>query len=473
MATDRPIRDAGSAPIPEAFVIATTRDGLELRATPLHLSPYGVDFEVYNPYGGVRLSEVLDPMRIVVNEQTVYRGRATVSAVTGGGLMSLVEVTLDRPWSEPDTFHESTPGADLWIRFSDWRKSAAVAGEFRQGVDALRRLLEDLRNWMHSHDLQAGGSGTPESWPDGGSHPGGAFLGKFSAELERILARLATTVRGLPARSRAAHRAYAHRELHPFLLESPFLRRAFTKPCGYVPDSSLALTMSGNEAPSLDTSAFGRVIEAAFLRLMPTVGRRHEVGLIREQIEQESLRARAAGRPLRVLGLGGASSVDLHGVLAETPLPPESEVILVNAFDPPPDEGAGDRPLPGAAGTVRGGIASLLKGFGTGASGLGAEPFDCIVCTGVTDYLPDRLCRRVADCLFSHLGTGGSFLMTNSSSLGGFGVVMDMLLDWHLNLRTDRQLRDWLPPTRRRLDWVVQGDPASEIVFLRVRKTAS
>ena len=79
-------------------------------------------FEVYNPYSILQLSEVLKEFRIIVNDQLIYSGRATVSNLVNTGIMLVCEATLDEAWLDVDLFALVTQPKKLRADFTDFLK---------------------------------------------------------------------------------------------------------------------------------------------------------------------------------------------------------------------------------------------------------------------------------------------------------------------------------------------------------------
>ena len=86
----------------DSIIVCRTSQGYSVRATPLRITRDVVAFEVYNPYSILQLSEVLKEFRIIVNDQLIYSGRATVSSLVNTGSMLVCEATLDEAWLDVD-----------------------------------------------------------------------------------------------------------------------------------------------------------------------------------------------------------------------------------------------------------------------------------------------------------------------------------------------------------------------------------
>ena len=86
----------------DSIILCSTSQGYTIRATPLRITRDVVVFEVYNPYSILQLSEVLLTFKIIVNDQLIYSGRATVSSLVNTGIMLVCEASLEEGWSDMD-----------------------------------------------------------------------------------------------------------------------------------------------------------------------------------------------------------------------------------------------------------------------------------------------------------------------------------------------------------------------------------
>ena len=88
----------------DSIIVCQTSQGYSVRATPLRITRDVVAFEVYNPYSILQLSEVLKEFRIIVNDQLIYSGRATVSSLVNTGSMLVCEASTGRGLARRGSF---------------------------------------------------------------------------------------------------------------------------------------------------------------------------------------------------------------------------------------------------------------------------------------------------------------------------------------------------------------------------------
>ena len=81
--------------VKDSLAICQTSQGVEFRASLLRLTRYLAVLEVYDPNLVLQLSEALQDVRIIIQDRTVYSGRAVVSNLMHTSTLVVVEVKLD------------------------------------------------------------------------------------------------------------------------------------------------------------------------------------------------------------------------------------------------------------------------------------------------------------------------------------------------------------------------------------------
>jgi len=62
---------------------------------------------------------------------------------------------------------------------------------------------------------------------------------------------------------------------------------------------------------------------------------------------------------------------------------------------------------------------------------------DFIYCSGLFDYLSNKLCKKLVDIFYNSLNKGGKLLITNMHLDNNDRHLMELLLDWHLIYRKE------------------------------------
>ena len=78
----------------DTLVWGQTSQGVEIHANPVRLTRYSAVFEVYSPILVLRISEVINDFKIVLQGRTIYSGRAVVRSLVNAGTGVVCEVAL-------------------------------------------------------------------------------------------------------------------------------------------------------------------------------------------------------------------------------------------------------------------------------------------------------------------------------------------------------------------------------------------
>jgi extracellular factor (EF) 3-hydroxypalmitic acid methyl ester biosynthesis protein len=404
-----------------------------------------------------------------------------VSNLVNTGIMVLCEATLDDAWLDVDVFSPIMQPGRLSEEFDafmvQWRKTQSVDPGFKVAVADFQMLLMDLRRWLDQVELGV------RSEPVG-----------VRAEMERrVLQEL--EVRILPeidewmscfdtvaARIgedlRPAHRAYARRQIHPLVMCSPFVYRTFQKPLGYAGDYEMVNMILRD--PHEGATMFSKLVNVVFLQNPPAEAHRNRIKHLRDRLVEETERAVAQGRSLKVLNLGCGPAREIQLFLAEEELANRTDLLLLD-FNGETLEYTrrilDELRLRHARRTTitmeEKSINQLLKEALRPEMAARRGYYDLVYCAGLFDYVSDRVCKRLTELFYELLAPGGLLIVTNVSATKPFRHSMDYLLEWHLLYRDVEQMKELLPPGVTPDDWRVLADPTGVNLYLEVRKPAT
>jgi extracellular factor (EF) 3-hydroxypalmitic acid methyl ester biosynthesis protein len=431
----------------ETLLVFRNSQGLECRATIMNLSRDMIVFEVYNPYSIVQLSEVLSGVLVRRGTRTLYDGKAVVSNLVNTGLMLIVSATLVDPWSNLASLE---PGESLRSEVASyiqgWQATNAVLlPSFQCKVSNFRNFLEETSRWISQGEMEAGINDrkTDERFRS-------AFFADLSTQLVPKLFsfydelnREAVTI---PSELVTVHKSFTQRELHPLVLCSPFVHRAFTKPLGYAGDYEMVNMMLRD--PAEGQSSYAKLINILNLEQGASVAHRNRITLLVEQLLSEALRVPDRGRPFHALNVGCGPAHELQRLVTDAPHPEAFKFTLLD-FNAETLGHARDAILaksrPGKAPeieTIHKSIHTLLKeSLGRGDS-QPAALYDMVYCAGLFDYLSDKVCQRLLRLFLQWTKPGGLVLATNVHTNNPSRGLMEFLLEWHLIHRNERGMLD-------------------------------
>ena len=460
-----------------------------------------VVFEVYNPYSIVQLSEVLSELRIQQGERETYKGRAVITGLLNTGLMLIVSASLVDPWSDLKGLE---PGAVLRSFVKDFVTDWEVATDrldasYQLAVTNLRNYLQELSRWLEHWETEAGiheSTVNPQRLRD--------FVSDVDQEIEPRLTALygefEVASRAVPRKFAPIHRSFAQRELHPLMMCSPFMHRAFNKPLGYAGDFEMVRMMLDD--PWEGSNTFAKLLNASALRHEAPAAHRNRIELLEDALSRETHRvlstsvpveATAAGSPesgtsaesgtgedavarsrrVQILNLGCGPAVELRGFAASDPASAEVDFKLVD-FNPETLGFIRQSLIPDALArrpglvihTEQRSVHEIIQLSVQG--GRREEPqYDMVYCAGLFDYFRDTTCGFLIELFYSWVKPGGLVLVTNVTPTHSSVGIMGMVLDWNLELRDERVMRQLAGNLGQARTYV---DRTGVNVFLEIRK---
>ncbi|SRR5581483_4470822 len=462
--------------ISESSVTWRSSHNGEVHGRLVRLARHRVVFEVYGPSGLLRTSEVLSEFEIVLRERTIYSGRATVSSLVATELMEVCEASLNEgSWQDVDFTLALGRNGKMRAMFNsfiqDWQKWYRIQPEYKVIIADMQSFLTDLRFW--ADQLELGLRALP-------AEARAQTEDKLVAELAPPLIPCVNTLfekfeaiaLSLEEDSRAAHRSYMRRQLHPLVLCAPFAHRTYEKPLGYAGDYEMVnmIVRNGFEGGSL----FAKLLNTWFLRQPPAEAHRNRIQYLKSRLEEEAARAARAGRRARILNLGCGPAVEVQEFLKESKLSDCLELTLLDFNDQTIQyartalEDIKKRFHRTTGLTFQ--KKSVLQVLKEAARATSPPQHEMVYCAGLFDYLNDRACKQLMDIFYDWTAPGGLVATTNVEPANPMRNGMEHLLDWTLIYRTGAGMRT-LAPRQAQEDAVsVYSDPTGVNVLLEVRK---
>ncbi|MEM6471366.1 MAG: class I SAM-dependent methyltransferase [Planctomycetota bacterium] len=469
--------------------------GVASEGTLVRLTRQVVVFEVYNPYSIVQLSEVVSELRILQGNRATYEGRAVITGLLNTGLILIVSASLVDPWNDLKNLE---PGEVLrsFVRdfVSDWDEATGrVSSSFRESVTNLRNYLQELRRWLEHWETEAG----IEAERDRGR------VLDFVRDVDQEIAPRFADLNGafedasqsVSRKDLPYYRAFAQRELHPLLMASPFMYRAFNKPLGYAGDYQMVRMML--EEPWHGGNTFAKLVNASALRHDAPAAHRNRIELLQQALSRETFRtlsdqfaqapngsptetktgSGASGRRVRVLNIGCGPAEEIKRFVTREPASSRVEFHLVD-FNLETLEFVNSNLVKDAKAarpdvsisTEQRSVHEILKWAQETGDQSGepfGDPFDLVYCAGLFDYLRDATCGFLIELFYKWVRPGGLVLLTNVTPSHSSIAMMGMVLDWNLELRSQEQMLALIPDLGEQRCYV---DETGVNVFLEVRK---
>lgn len=422
--------------------------GEAVRGTIVNLERRALVLEVYNPHSIVQVSEVLTGLTIRMGAAQAYAGKAVVISLVNTGLTALVSLRLIDDWRELAVV-QPAPGAVGRAALDfvrDWDERVKLRSDYQIAINETRAYLADMSRWVEQADL----SETLPKDQDGRLRADvfAELSAPFIARVRRCLDDIDGEAALVDDSHAVAYRAFAQSSLHPLVLRAPFVFRAFTKPLGYAGDYQMINQLLDD--PRQGPSTYFQIVNAAFLATPVAQAHRDRIDRLVAFLVDEADAARAAGRPYRILSLGCGPAIEVQRFLREYPEPHWLRFELVDFSDATLDWTRAQLavlnaalPRPATIAYVNDTVHRLLKRpLDEGAS---TGEFDSVVCSGLFDYLPDKVCARLLMYFASRLRRRGRVLVTNVHLRTPGRHAMEHILEWYLIHRDEAGMRRLLP----------------------------
>ena len=467
----------------ESQVTFQTAEGIKLHGALSRVTRHIAVFELYSPAVTPRSSEVLGEFTIVMQARTVYSGRAVVSKVLDAGIKVVCEATLDvAKWADLDFGLPINQEGQLAKEFKtflrEWQKLYVLAPEFKIVVADMQTFLHDLRVWLDQLELAIGSFQQPLR----------SALEKEAIEslskpviqsIDAFIDRFESIVGKLEKESHPQYYAHLRRQLHPFILSSPFAHRAFSKPLGYAGDYQVVDMMI--RPPCEGATLFAKIINVWLLGQSPAQAHRNRVDYLERKLFEETARMKATGRINKVLNLGCGPAEEVQRFFARQNISQHATLMLVDFNEETLHylqgklEGIKNSMVhPVSFQLVKRSVYQILKDGGSSIRHATGEPYDYIYCAGLFDYLSDSVCKRLMNVFYEMLAPGGLLLATNASdalnSSRPFRFSMEYLLDWYLIYRDKARFAAAVPDSADADKVAVIAENTGVNLFLEVRK---
>jgi extracellular factor (EF) 3-hydroxypalmitic acid methyl ester biosynthesis protein len=464
---------------PSAFkenqVTFLTAEGVELHGALTRLTRNAVFFELYNPDAAPRFSETLEEFKIILQEQTVYSGRATVRNVLDAGTKIVCETTLrESDWTDLDPGTVLQRDGELAKEFksflNNWQKLYKVSPEFKVAVADLQTFLHDLRLWLEQVELSV--QAQPKSKQDEAERkilqvllePLLPTLASLFEKFERLISKIENDP-GL------SHSLYAKRLLHPLVLSAPFMRRTFEKPLGYAGDYEMVNMMTCD--PFQGGSIFAKILNTFFLNTPPVIAHRNRIDSLTQQLRFEVSRTAMKGRTAKVFNLGCGPALEIQRFLVKSLLSDNAAFTLLDFNDETVaytgrilNQIKEKYNCRSTISIVKKSVAQLLKNN----SQFTRDSYDFVYCAGLFDYLPDTTCRQLVDLFYELAAPGGLVLVTNVHVNNPSRGWMECMVDWHLVYRDAEQMSAILPRHVPKKQTRIFVEPIGVNIFAEIRK---
>jgi len=457
----------------DSLVAFSNTSGTKGRGTLVHISRSVAVFEVYNPYSLVQLSEVLQELTVMRGERVIYRGRGVVTSIVTTGLMVIVSVTLIDSWN---TFDQLEPGAALGNEIErfiqDWEEGQELSDSYQLVVNRMANFLAESSRWIEEAETAIIGSvdtdeGRATQFRQSIERP-------MATKLHDLIALFESEAAQVPEEEVMMYKAFARREIHPYMLCAPFAYRCFTKPLGYAGDYEM-VNMMLKESPSVGSNTYARIFHDLQVDMAASAAHRNRIEILERLLAEEAGRVADEQRIFTVLTVGCGPAVEIQRFIRNHDLASQSALHLMDFNSETlayareriarSMEVSGRKPV---LTFIQKSIDELLKDVHQESEGF-LPAYDMIYCAGLFDYFPDNVCRNLIQLYYRWVRPGGYLVTTNVHPKNPERYSIEHLLEWYLIYRDEAQMATLAP---KGTDPEIFADATGVNVFLNFRKPA-
>ncbi len=462
----------------ECSVAFQTSQGLEIAATALRLTRHQVVFEAYAPNLVLQMSEVLSDFKIRFGERIVYAGRAVVSSLINAGTTLICEAALEDSWLDVDLSLAAKEKGALRTQFNEffqkWQQTYKILPEYKVIIADMQSFLMDLRLWAEQLELGIRSSPSGDRMEleqeiiEEVSPPILAAIDFFFEKFEGIAEIIE------PA-ARPVHAAFMKRQLHSYVLCSPFAYRTFSKPLGYAGDYEMVNMIV--RRPYEGSSLFAKIVNLWFIRQPPGEAHRQRLDYLEQKELEETARVVGEARTARIFSVACGPAIEVQRFLIEKDVSNRAEFTLLDFNEETLQHVmcalSAIKTKHGRTTSfqfVKRSVHQILKESAKTVERSASQQYDLVYCAGLFDYLSDQVCQRLSNVLYSWLAPGGLFLATNVAPHNPLRNGMEHLLDWNLVYRNALQVQSISPREAVPDRVVVRSESTGLNLFLEVRK---
>ncbi len=254
-----------------------------------------------------------------------------------------------------------------------------------------------------------------------------------------LYSKIQHIVEGLDSQTVKSSFVFFREQVGPYLYQSAYANRAYTKPRGYAGDFEMMKSVYNNEQRG--QSLFGRCVERYFVNVPESQAVRNRGRYLQGKII--NFIQSNPGRPHRFLSLACGPAMEIQYLIQENPelLTEDVEIYFVDQDTEALKECQKRIELLGRQFKVKAkfrfhnwAVKNIIE------NGLQVPELSMIYTAGLFDYLSDAVASYAAQRLFTNVLPGGELIIGNFDISAPNRFGMSLVTDWHLIYRTPRDL---------------------------------
>jgi extracellular factor (EF) 3-hydroxypalmitic acid methyl ester biosynthesis protein len=454
----------------------TDPEGNTVTGSLINFSKYGAAFELENIDIVLRISYTIDDLRIIIGDEIVYSGKATVVNLQEKDKKFLAGVSLLEAWLDVNKVFNLKRRADveseLGTFISGLSTTEKIDAHFKIVVADLRYFLEGLKKKLDEEEINIRRDNL-EHQQTAEKYILETVEKLAHADMSLALTTMNKIVGALSQESQAVYKRYFQQQLQPLWLMAPFVDRSVRKPLGYAGDYEMVNIIF--RAAYEGNTLFGKLLNYYCCGLPPAVAHRNRVPYLLRKIDECGASALRDNRgTVKLLSVGCGPAKEIQELVKAKKHGSNLEVTLVD-FDIEALYYCQEKILELKALTnnaikvnfIHKTVLQLIKET---AQRKGDSKYDLIYCMGMADYLVLPTCQRLTKALYQSLREGGQLIISNIDVSNEFRYPMEYGCEWYLFYRSKEDLSKFAAGLPKPKKIFVESDATEVNNFLVVQR---
>jgi extracellular factor (EF) 3-hydroxypalmitic acid methyl ester biosynthesis protein len=317
-----------------------------------------------------------------------------------------------------------------------------ISPSFKMLVSNLRHFLSEMKQKLDAEEARI-----PYGSPERRFRLGAEILDakeKMATEyINRCIARMTEIVKDFTPQEHRPHREYFQRHLHPFLLLSPFVKRAYIKPLGIPGDYEMMNMLYGDHDQG--ETLFARLINRYSCGVTAARAVTGRVPYMLGKLNRTLERVLKEKGTVSIISVGCGPAKEVQELIRTNPMSNRCRVTLIDA------EPEALRYCHARIDDLKKATRSRVKFccLNRSVRRLILDPFyfldmterqDLIYAVGLFDYLPSHIAKSLIRKLYRSLSEGGVLIIGNLNALNDARYYMEYVAEWFVLYRTPEEM---------------------------------
>ncbi len=386
-----------------------------IRGSLLKLSQNYIVFEVYNPYSIVQLSEILQEVKIQRAGSEIYKGKATITNIINTGIILIVSATIyNEGWTDESINNPNSVKIKNEIEYliSDFDSQQKINKDFKANILNIKSFLMDSKNWLNRLEpsLIKSGVKIDNKYVLENFQPIFQKLHKLNEEFSDISENIKNEEFEL-------HKRFAQSQLHPLILIAPFTHRIYTKPLGFAGDYMM-IHMIQKDQTKIKLDLYSKFINTYYTSIPIATSVKNRTDNLVKLISEGVKKAEKENREFNSLSIGCGPALEIKRFIKNNnpKIKCNFELLDFNEETLNFAKSEAEKEIKNSNFSISKNLNSVHTMLKNAVNNNIEKKYDLVYCSGLFDYLSDKICAKLTQMFFKMVKNNGTVLVTNMHS---------------------------------------------------------